>query len=265
MRNNVLIAIMLACGCLLSAGCSSNAKYTTPEQLDHGMVIILPGIEGVSGFNRDIREGLVKADVDYAIPIETWGWHIPVVGLAINQVDIIGHILAGKSLAKKIVAYQTKYPHRPVFIISHSGGSGVAIFALEALADIPNSKPIEGAILLSPSLSADYDLTKALQFCRLGIVNFYNERDVVLLGLGTTLLGNVDGGHGASAGRSGFDTADSGDSRAKQIAYTKLFQVELTPAMTRNASGTSHSVNTSVEFVDRYVARWVTASSWPAE
>lgn len=257
------MALTLACLC--AAGCNSNAKFMQPEQLDRGMIVILPGIEGESGFNRDIRAGLIKAEIEYAMPIESWGWHIPVVGLAINQVDIIGHILAGKSLAKKIVAYQAKYPHRPVFIISHSGGSGVAIFALEALADIPNSKPIEGAILLSPSLSADYDLTKALQFCRLGIVNFYNERDTLLLGLGTTLLGNVDGGHGASAGRLGFEPAESSDPKAKQMAYLKLYQVELTPAMTRDVKGTSHSVNTSVDFVDRYVARWVTASSWPAE
>ena len=37
-----------------------------------------------------------------------------------------------------------------------------------------------------------------------GIVNFYNEKDVALLGIGTTILGNVDGGRGPSAGRVGL-------------------------------------------------------------
>jgi hypothetical protein len=66
---------------------------------------------------------------------------------------------------------------------------------------MPGSKPITGAVLLSASVSSDCDLTAALVGSREGIVSFYNERDVALLGVGTKLLGNVDGGRSASAGR----------------------------------------------------------------
>jgi pimeloyl-ACP methyl ester carboxylesterase len=255
---------LISVGLALAAGCGeSNARYMAESRKDKGLILILPGIEGESAFNRNIRDGLVRARIGYAMPIVEWGWPIPLLGTALNQVDVIGHYAAGKRIARSIRQYQENYPDRPVFVIGHSGGGGLAVLALEALSDLSGARPIDGAILLSPSISASHDLTKALRSCRLGIVNFYNERDLAVLGLGTILLGNVDGGHGASAGRAGFDTPEDSGPLEKQRAYISLHQVEVTPAMTRD--GTAHTANTSIRFVTRYVAEWVLASRWPPE
>ena len=133
------------------------------------------------------------------------------------------------------------------------------MFALEHLGRIPGGEPITGAVLLSASVSNDYDLTLALGQSREGIVNFYNERDVGLLGIGTTLMGNVDGGHSPSAGRTGFKLLDTGDPRS---AYMKLYQVQMTREMVYHGSD-PHIVSTSRPFIAAYVAEWIMDQTWP--
>jgi pimeloyl-ACP methyl ester carboxylesterase len=109
----------------------------------------------------------------------------------------------GRKIAEDIYEYQRVYPGRAVHLIGQSGGSAVAIFVLEALAE-SGASPVTGVILLDASLSADYDLTVALGKSTQGIVNFRNSEDVAVLGVGTAVMGNIDGGHGDSAGRTGF-------------------------------------------------------------
>ena len=112
--------------------------------------------------------------------------------------------------------YQDNHPGRPVYVVGHSGGGGVAVFTAESL---PDGRKIDGLVLLSASISKGYDLHKALANCRRGIINYYSSRDVGLLGVGTTLMGNVDGGHGPSAGLKGFDNAFPG---LRPVSYTHL-------------------------------------------
>jgi len=255
-----LAGILLTTAALMpSAGCGNNSAYVTPDRLANGLVIILPGIEGESELNHNIRRGLIRAGVHRALPIHPWGRPVPLAGVLLNQVDFLGNRLAGMQIANMIVQYQEAHPGRPVHIIGHSGGGGVAVFAAEAL---PEGKQVDGLILLSASISSAYDLTKALSHCRNGIVNFYNRQDTALLGIGTTVVGNVDGTHGPSAGLIGFDKPGPNAPRAKRIAYSKLYQVALTSSMT--GGGDPHAVATRPEFVSRYVARWVISPTWPA-
>ena len=101
------------------------------------------------------------------------------------------------------------------------------------------------------SLSADYDLTRALGKSTKGIVNFCNIEDVAVLGVGTTVIGNMDGGHGDSAGLAGFVGT-----------YAKLYQVKVTPAMV-SVSSASHFADTTEAFTAQYIAPWITKQSWP--
>ena len=70
-------------------------------------------------------------------------------------------------------------------------------------------------MLLDASLGADYDLTSALGQCHKGIVNFYNLKDVAMLEVGTEIFGNLDGSHGDSAGRTGFESAIPSSTRSR--------------------------------------------------
>jgi pimeloyl-ACP methyl ester carboxylesterase len=242
--------MVLLAGVLASVGCDgagSNDHYLINERKENGLVVILPGIEGESEFNHNIRRGLVSAGCYRAMPIYGWGAPIPGVGLLINQTNVIGNRISGAGIADMIKKYQDTYPGRPVYIIGHSGGGGVAVFAAEAM---PAGRKIDGLVLLSASISADYDLSKALGNCKNGILNVYNREDSGLLGVGTAVMGNVDGGHGASAGLTGFTRS-----------APKLYQVSITPGM--YYGGGTHDAATRPGFVSSYVAPWVLSSLWP--
>ena len=239
-----LISSLGAC----AEGIDESSRYMIPQRKKMGLVVILPGIEGESSNNLNIREGLVKAGCMRAIGIYNWGFPVPgLLGLWENQTDTGRDRAEGAKIANRICKYKAKYPNEPIYIIGHSGGGGVAVFAAEAL---PDDCKINGLILISASLSDDYDLTVALSKCKAGILNFYSPNDQILRG--TAVFGNVDGGHSPSAGLSGF---------TKQ--YSKLFQIQVTPDMTRNTGGIQHCAGTKPGFVKKYIAPWIHATSWP--
>ena len=257
MRLSVLSILM--CVLFSALGCAgSNKEYLVPERLENGLVIILPGIEGESPLNQDIRRGLDQSGMGRALPIHSWGRPIPVAGPLINQMDFLGNRLAGHRIADMIVNYQRAHPGRPVHLVGHSGGGGVAVFATEAL---PEGTQVDGLVLLSASISRTYNLTKALNKTRCGIVNYYSKADVGFLVIGTILAGNVDGARGPAAGALGFTTPDEDDREEKRLAYQKLHQVELTSELT--GGGEAHSSSTHSGFIRQHVSQWIASPAWP--
>jgi pimeloyl-ACP methyl ester carboxylesterase len=207
--------------------------------------------------NHNIRRGLYLSGIGYGLPIYNWGRPIPGIGMILNQMDFIGNRIAGESIANMIEQYQDEHPGRPVYIVGHSGGGGVAVFAAEALSQ---GRQIDGLILLSASIHSEYDLTKALKQCRSGLVNFYNENDVGLLAIGTTLTSNVDGRKGPSAGLVGFQRPNNPAPETQQ-EYSKLFQIPVTYAMAGDDD--AHAACTRPRFVSAYVAPWIRSRNWP--
>lgn len=228
-----------------------NNDDTAAPMTDKGLIIILPGIQGIDYHHVNIRAGLRGSGIPCAIKINAWGSQIPGVKLAINETDArVNRSWAGR-IAAEIRDYQSQHPGRPVYLIGQSGGAAVAVFAAESLAQA-GAGPIEGVVLLSASLSTDYDLTAALGQCRKGIVNFYNPRDMTLLEVGTAIFGNLDGSRGDSAGRTGF-----------QVPYHTLYQVNVTADMVHRFSS-PHFANTSAAFTSQYIAPWLMDGNWPA-
>lgn len=249
LKKPILLTILLTAFALAGCGYDERSHFMSPQRQENGLVVILPGIEGESGFNHDIRKGLNAAGCFRAMPIYSWGAPIPLLGMFVNQMNVLGNKAAGKRIAKMIEEYQDRHPNSPVYVIGHSGGGGIAVFVAEHMSQ---GRQIDGLILLSASISGNYDLTKALDKCKNGIVNFYNRYDALLVG--TAFLGNVDGGRYSSAGLSGFSEERN-----------KLFQIEITDEMTRQTGGTAHSAATRPGFVSRYVAPWVLSSQWPPD
>jgi pimeloyl-ACP methyl ester carboxylesterase len=243
------MTLLLACVAPL-AGCGQDeAIYATDARKANGLVVILPGIEGESEMNHGIREGLMDAGVNYALVIRPWGMPVPGVGMIVNQTNFMGNRMAGVGVARMIAEYQNANPGKPVFIVGHSGGGGVAVFTAEALADMEGDHRVEGLVLLDASISAGYDLSKALGRSRNGLANFYNVHDGALLGFGTAFLGNVDGGHGASAGLQGFEGN-----------FPRLFQV---PVDSADSADDPHAAATRPYYVAGNVAPWIRAQAWP--
>lgn len=171
----------------------------TPQQLDRGLVILFPGIEGgpwqVEGPYRAFRE----AGVDSAIRAHNWK-HL--FGSLCNLIDIRRNRAMAAELAQEIAEYVRAYPRRPVDLVGYSGGGGLALFVAEAL---PDDVRLRNVVLVQAAVSPDYDLLAALRHMDGLVVNLYSERDRMIVGAGTELFGTMDRKRTKSAGHIGFD------------------------------------------------------------
>lgn len=253
----VSLLVLLLVG---AAGCANQAaadhKYMTHERLQNGLVIILPGIEGRGVLSQAVRTGLVDANINQGLRYYDWGWPVPVAGLVLNQMDTNRARKQAAKLALIIQEYQGQYPGRPVHMVGHSGGAAVAVFAAEQL---PEGSVIDGVIMLRPSLSVGYDLSKALNHTCKGIVNFWSPADVALLMVGTTVFGNLDGVHGPAGGAMGF-IRPSDSSKAELLHQ---FAWSMDQILTGNLGG--HFTVAASSFVKEWVAPWIQVRDWPAE
>jgi len=234
------------------AGCSSCQPWVTEERLDKGLVIVLPGVEGRSMFNDAICAGLDAGGVDCAI--ETDDWTSPLGPLA-TLGDEQRNRAQAERIAERIVEYQQAYPDRPVVLVGQSGGAAMAPWVAEAL---PDATMIDGMVLIAPALSPWYPLTEALGRSRRGIVSFHSEMDWLFLGVGTSLLGTMDGERLESAGKVGFVTPLARD----EAAYEKLYQVPWNRSMARNGHLGCHVTSGSLSFVKKRVAPLVLSDDW---
>lgn len=232
--------------------------YTVTPGMPDGLVIVLHGIQGQDATNENIRRGLLEGGVDRAVALISWGSRVPLVGAMVNQVNAVGNRIDGQKVADVVVAYHHRYPGRPVHIVGHSGGAGIAVFAAERL---PAGHKVDGLVLLSASISNAYDLTRAMEHTTYGIVNVYNRNDGGLLAVGTTVVGTVDGAHGVSAGLMGFHGPSTYDAPDKVRAYRRLFQIDATGAA--SGVGIAHLASTEPDFISAAVAPWLLTCSWP--
>jgi pimeloyl-ACP methyl ester carboxylesterase len=175
-------------------------RCVTEERLEQGLVLILPGIEGLSFLNLSILNGLVDAGVPYAMEIVDW-----TTG---NKFLTLYHLRAwrrnrhvARQLADRIVQYQHDFPGRPVWIVGHSGGAGMALLTA---ASLPESRRLAGLILLAAAVSPRFDLSAARQKVERGIWSFHSWLDFLFVGVGTTIFGTFDGWHMPAAGMIGF-------------------------------------------------------------
>jgi pimeloyl-ACP methyl ester carboxylesterase len=226
-----------------------NESWVTPERLDRGLTIILPGIEGESFFNRSVARGLVDAGHESAIVIHDW---------TTGNVTLFPyHLMAlqrnhrqARQIADRIVAYQDQHPDRPVRLIGHSGGGAMVVLALEVL---PSDRQVTQSILLGAALSPDHDLSTALARTERGLWSVSSKGDVLYLMAGTMALGTIDRMHSASAGAVGFRVPETITPTQRRLYDEKLHQqpYDWQFAKSLNFGGHFGSVNR------RFVSDWI--------
>ncbi|MBN1942910.1 MAG: hypothetical protein JW849_06410 [Phycisphaerae bacterium] len=245
-----------ACGLVLCVGCGPKQPWATADRMQRGLVVVLPGIEGrQSGLADSIAEGLDQGGVNWAIEIQDWtsGW-----GVLYNLRAEDRNRLKAQELSHRIRRYQIAYPARPVVLVGQSGGGAIAVWTAEALN--PDQR-IEGILLINVALSRDYSLLRALDHTERGIVSFYSPRDWMLLGVGTTMYGTMDGRHAISAGMEKF-RAPAAD---RPAAYARLFEIGWSKEMARTGHPGLHVTSAAKDFVARYIAPLVLADAWNAK
>ncbi len=249
-------SLLLAAALFAVCGCATPGRLHTAARYARGVVFVLPGIEGPSPLNRDVALGLDDGGVSSAIEIYDWTVGVP-GSMIVNLAYLERNRAQAQRLADRIVEYRALRPGRPVHLVGHSGGAAIAIMALEAL---PPGRQIDMAILLAPAISPGYDLTTALRRTRRGIVNFYSERDVGLLRVGTTIFGSVDREHGASAGATGFSVPAGLGEASRGLYASKLHQVAWDPRLRRAGASGTHIGWASREFAAGFLASLIVES-----
>jgi len=230
------------------AGCIP-PDLNTPTRRARGLLVVLPGIEGPSVWNRDLILGLRDGGIDCAIERYEWGTPVP-AGFLINLTDIAGNRAAAARLRDHLVSYMDEFPNRPVVLVGHSGGAGIALMATGML---PRDRPVTAMFLLAAAVSPEFDLRGALANTHGTIVNCYSERDELLLGAGTTIAGTMDRRHGESAGKVGFRVpgrGEPGDDRR----FDRLIQIPWTVQMSHLGNPGGHAGCTDRGFVRRWLA-----------
>jgi pimeloyl-ACP methyl ester carboxylesterase len=233
-------------------------NLSATERLKNGLVVVLPGIEGRSKYNADILKGLNDGGVPCAIEIYDWGTIVP-LGALVNLAALDRNREQARQIAQRIVQYQQDYPDRPVHLVGHSGGGGVAVLALEAL---PPGHTVTSCLLLAAAISPDYDLTNALNHADEGVWNFYSDSDVGYLQVGTSLFGTIDRRHTRAAGAVGFKPRHPTTWRSRDTgAYAKLHSIAYKSSMADAGNRGGHAGWTHRRFVSIWLAPIILATS----
>lgn len=189
----------------------------------------LPGIGGELGHDRRLVAALKQANPGWQVEIDDWtGGRRGLVAL----LDERGNHAEASRIARRLTDLRRADPNGEIVITAHSGGAGIAAWALERL---PPDVTIDTLVLLAPALGDDYDLSPALRHVRKRAFVFCSRHDRIVLGLGTRLLGTIDRQFKSSGGYLGFRRPPGADEQA----YRKLVEMPYRAAWLRlgNAGG----------------------------
>jgi pimeloyl-ACP methyl ester carboxylesterase len=215
-----------------------------------GTVILIEGVGGFRLMQPSSAVGLRLAGVPHECRTFHWGhgWGRIFLDLQ-NPANVEAR--AGE-LSDLILSIKREAPSRPVYLIGHSGGTGIAVRAAEKLP--PDT--LRRVVLLSSALSPNRDLRKALSACERGIVSYYSALDCLILGWGTWTFGTIDRAHERSAGHVGFHLPP-GLTPAEAALYERLIQVPWSLRMMWTGNVGNHHGSVLPLFLACEVSRWL--------
>lgn len=223
------------------AGCASDRPHASRE-LDFGKTYYIDGA-GNWGFGiTTVGKGLKEAG--YLGSVEAYIWTTS-FNPAIDQVNRPAAHLRAAVLSDKIRKYLQTYPDNDVNIIALSAGTGVAVWAIEAL---PAGMRINNLVLLGSSLSSTYNMSKAFQHIKGRVYVYYSPTDPILSGP-VRLLGTIDGSYDDSAGLVGL--------RGVGLAGAAVLRIVNIPWRDEYAEygwAGGHTDSTSEPFIRQFVA-----------
>jgi pimeloyl-ACP methyl ester carboxylesterase len=208
-------------------------------QTEEGIVYVIDGAGG-SGFTPLVfRRSLAKLPYE----VKHFRWGTGYMRIINDLTDRENMQRKSDELRQSIEEYRLSNPTRRVYVIAKSAGT---MIALRALSQLPEHT-VERAILLSPAVSPEFDLSDALRAVRQDLVSFWSPNDHFFLNLGTSLFGTADGVYGKGAGLVGFAMPET------NAHYSKLRQIKWDPSMMKLLHMGDHSGNSMPPFVDRHI------------
>ena len=256
-RVKTLLVAVIAYASL--SGCSQVAP-DRDVRMARGYVYYLDGAGGggLMNWSGGVREGLVAAGYDGAGEMFSWETGMGVVA---DQTSSESY-KRGKAaaLAEKIRAYTHSHRGAPVTLMGLSAGTAVAVFTLEAL---PLGHDVDNVVLLSGSLSAGYDLTKALHHVRGRLYVFTSPKDAVL-GFLLPFAGTADRASGPAdtIGKHGVKMP-ANPSYETRREYGKVVEVPWNEKFKAYGHAGGHTDSVKARFIEAVVAPLVLARTAP--
>ena len=237
----VVASLLLGCQATPGAGRASSA---TPLPAGSTHLIHLPGIAGDTPFDRwwldALREGGAADQTelyDWTCN-DRWIGALQAIGRNHGEAIKVADRIAGKLRAD---------PSGKVVLTAESGGTGIAVWALERL---PPGMMVDEVLLIAPALSPDYDLSAALRHVRGRAFYFDSPADTLMLGFGTRLYGTIDGKRTVAAGLVGFRAP----ARSDAYQYRKLVEMKYEPGWLWLGNFGNHTGAMSFAFARQYLA-----------
>ncbi len=251
-------AVVFALSAMTTLSGCATIPADIPARCERGYVYYLDGAGGgspLSNWSSGVRDGLRNAAYPGWGEMFSWqtGWGVAPDQVASNEYK------RGKAaeLARKIVAFQRDHPNTPITLVGHSAGTVVAVYTLEAL---PESPIVENVVLLSGSLSANYDLTTALARVRQNMYIFTSDHDVILAVL-LPILGPADRGADTNRVVGTFGAImPHNPSPETERQYAKLIEVRWNSSFRSFGNRGDHMDALSEAFVRAFVAPLVFAA-----
>lgn len=215
-----------------------------------GVVFVAGGVGGIDPIGPFARLALPAAGVPHEIQDFVWTTG---TGRWLRDLQDSRNLLArAEELADRVRRIKEADPERPIYLIGHSGGTGLVLAAAERLPE----GTIERIILLSAAVSPMYDLRPALRATRREIVSYHSSMERLILGWGTSQFGTIDRHYCSAAGRVGFQVPESLDEQDRAL-YARLKQVAWQPEMILKSHGGLHSSTSMPGFLARQVAPYL--------
>jgi pimeloyl-ACP methyl ester carboxylesterase len=181
---------------LTAAG--ARAQSSAPVAAARNVCFVADGAGNYQMASKSLRTTASQSGA--ALEVETFVWSHGYKRIITDQVDMPYARQKGKILAETVLAFKVDNPGAKIQLVGHSAGSLVVLSAAELLP--PDC--VDHIILLSPSVSTEYDIRPALRCARCSVEVHFSQRDWVFLGIWTGLLGCADRRHCVASGRVGF-------------------------------------------------------------
>jgi pimeloyl-ACP methyl ester carboxylesterase len=238
----------LACVGLAGTGCVSSQPTFTGAS-----AVFYCGGAGEDGvlanWGRGVKEGLLAAG--YTGTFEEYHWETGLGVIADQEENVKAKRARATKMAQQIVAYESQCPDSPVTLMGLSAGTAIVIYALEAL---PAANQVDTVVMLSSSVSADYDLTQALRHVRGDMYVTTAPNDAVLADLAPA-FGTADRKYVGReiAGLEGFRMPPDADLETRRL-YAKIMNLAWDPVLDQFGDYGGHTDTAKPGFVQHVIA-----------
>jgi len=255
MHRHIVITLLLL---MPLTGCTTLQRRKAEP---YGKVYYLDGAGNLGFGQTSVAEGLRRAG--FRGDVENFIW-TTFTGPLTDQLLRINALGRSEILRESIIKYRKRYPNAPLHVIGLSAGTGVAVWAVQAL---PAGMSVDNMVLLGSSLSSNFDMTRCLHHVKDKVYVIYSPHDPVLNSF-VPITGTIDGQYFVqSAGLVGLHPPSNASPETQDLYRQKVVNIAWRPGFEAYGYTGNHTDATNTRFVSGYIARLlgISRAGRPAE